>query len=239
MKIIIAPSKTQDTSLKEQVEGIKIIDKEKTDALFTLIKSFSKSELMSLMKIKNKLLDETYALFQKWPQGLVYKQAIEMYRGIVFKELGVLSYTRSQVQYMNKHVIILSAMYGILKPHSLIYPYRLDMTMKPNNMNLYNYWQETIDSCFEDEPIINLASREFSQMVQKQKGHMIAIDFKDRGDKGNLKTVSIYAKKARGKMLDMMIKEEVDDFRKIKSFVIDGYCFNKDKSNDHHYIFVR
>lgn len=239
MKIIIAPSKTQDKQTMSQSLGCQVVDQKKSDDLYKIIKSMSKKTIGSLMKIKKKLLDETYNIYQSYEKDMPKKKAIQTYQGIVFSQVNMSKYTPSQIEYMNEHLVILSAMYGPLRPDSLISPYRLDLTMKPNKINLYQYWQDTIDHYFNEEVIINLASNEFSRMIKKQKKKMITISFKDGLDSGKLKVVSIYAKKARGKMLDMMIKERVIDPIRIQSFDIDGYHYAKDLSNENHYIFVR
>ena len=239
MKIIISPSKTQNKSPMPDAIGSDIVDMDQSLKLFEGLKSFSKAELKSLMKIKNQLLDETYHLYQSGIKDLNQKQAIHLYQGIVFNELDLNAYTPSEITYMNEHLVILSAMYGPLKPNAMIWPYRLDMTMKPNHINLYDYWQNIVDAYFGDEIIINLASNEFSKMIKKQKKHMITIDFKEKKNDGSLKTVSIYAKKARGQMLNQIIIQEIEDINEIKKLNIDGYQYQEALSNKKRMVFVR
>jgi len=239
MKIILSPSKTQDRTPVTSQKGRNIENLEKSIFLRDWLRTLSKNELAKLMKIKNKTLDQTYQLYQTSLNKLVKKPAIHMYCGVVFGELHLDEYTVEQRDYLNQHVVILSAMYGPLTPDTIIWPYRLDMTMKPQGIRLYEYWQDMIDEYFKDEIIINLASNEFSKMVKKQKHQMITIDFIEKKRHGTSKIVSVYAKQARGKMLDLIIKHQIQQAEDIKLFCFDGYHFSEKDSSDSHYVFIR
>lgn len=239
MKIIIAPSKTQDLS-NPSTRGLEMANQDKTLTLFDIIKGRSIEELATLMKIKNNLLDQTYELYQTFsPKQNLYK-AIDMFDGVVFQALDKGNYREDENDYLNQHLIILSAMYGPLKVNTLIWPYRLDMTIKPDDINLYQFWQEDIDDFFEEQEIIvNLASNEFSKMIKKHRNNMVNIDFKEKKDNGSLRTISYNAKKARGQMLDMMIKSQIKQVNDIKELDVDGYHFSEVHSKEKHLVFVK
>jgi hypothetical protein len=239
MKIIIAPSKTQDYT-NPSTHGLEMVNQDKTLKLFEMLKDRHIDELAKLLKIKNNLLDQTYDLYQSFnPKQKMYK-AIDIYEGVVFQQLDKGHYNEIEVDFLNEHLVILSAMYGPLKANTLIWPYRLDMTIKPNDINLYQYWQDDIDCYFDDqEIIINLASNEFSKMIKKQRKNMVNIDFKDKKDNGKLRTISYNAKKARGQMLDMIIKNQINQVNDIKKLDIDGYRFSDIHSKEKHLIFVK
>src|SRR5699024_10238719 len=92
-------------------------------------------------------------------------------------------------------------------------PYRLDMTMKLN-IDLYQYWQQEVDDYFKNEDyLISLASNEFVKMVNHP--NIINLDFvEDRG--GKLTRNSMYVKQARGKMLEIMVKNKITSLKDIQ-----------------------
>ncbi len=231
MKIIISPAKTQNGKKKINADLTEIIFKEKSEHLFSILENYSKKELSELMNIKNKLLDTTYSNFEKEDLYM----AITLYNGIVFKEIDSSSYDKVHLQYLKEHLRILSAVYGVVKPFDGIRKYRLDMTMHPNNINLYNYWKDEINDYFSDELIINLASNEYSSMIEKK---MINIYFKEKIDE-KLKVKTVYAKKARGLMVDFMVRNTIYSLEDLKRFNEMGYQFSKEHSTENDLVFIR
>ena len=238
MKIIISPSKTQ--SFANITKRTDISLRKETFNLYSIIKGFSKDKLGKLLKIKGKLLDDTYNNyhldFSEKPIGY----AINSYTGVVFEQIQLNDYNESQLQYMYDKLRILSAMYGVLSPKEVIFPYRLDMTVKIPKINLYDFWQETTEAYFSNELlVINLASNEFSKMLKNYHERIINIEFYEESKDKGLKVVSYNAKKCRGQMLNFLIKNKVEDISKIKEFVFEGYIYSENLSSEDKFIFVR
>lgn len=231
MKIIISPAKVQNGQHIFKYEFKPINFENETHILNSYLKDYSKNGISKLMKIKNKLLDSTYEVIHN---DLTENHAINLYNGIVYKEINTNLYDDIQLEYMNNHLRILSALYGVLEPLTGIKPYRLDMTMKPNQINLYDYWKSSITEYFKDELIINLASVEYSKTLNLP---MINIHFKERID-DTYKIVTVRAKKARGLMVDYLITHTISDLEDIKSFSEAGYQFNKNLSDNMNYVFT-
>jgi len=231
MKIIISPAKVQDGTFQFDKPYSKVCFQSKYLNLYEGLKNYSKEQMGSLMKIKGKLLDKTFKMYRE-PQDL--NHAINLYNGIVFKEINTNLYDEIQIEYMNNHLRILSAMYGVLEPMTGIRSYRLDMTMKPDKLNLYHYRQEEINDYFANEQIVNLASVEFSKLLIS---NMINIHFKELHD-DVYKIVTVRAKKARGLMVDYMITNMVSDIEGIKEFDEAGYRFNAELSDEWNLVFT-
>ena len=75
-------------------------------------------------------------------------------------------------EYIQQHLRILSAFYGVLKPMDGVTPYRLEMKAKAtigNEKNLYEYWGDMLYKGVRDEKgiIINLASKEYSKCIER------------------------------------------------------------------------
>ncbi|MDD3712397.1 MAG: YaaA family protein [Candidatus Izemoplasmatales bacterium] len=240
MKIIISPSKTQNLKLTDSVSTKTVSLSMKTKNLFSILKKMEKEELGKFLKIKGKLLDETFFTYQKRQLDEQAIPAISCYQGVVFEQLQLDVYSARSRQYLNEHLRILSAMYGVLKPDTLIYPYRLDMTVKLPKINLYNFWQKTVIDEFNNEDfIINLASLEFSRMLQTAKVKMINIDFYDENKDSSLKIISYNSKKARGKMVNYLIMNQIYSLDGIKTFNEDGYLYSDSKSTQDNLVFIK
>ena len=144
---------------------------------------------------------------------------------------------------------ILSGLYGLLRPLDLMQPYRLEMGTKLNvkdSSNLYEFWKEKItdklnDELIEDELFINLASNEYSSVINKKKlvTNMVSPIFKDMKN-GKLKIISFYAKKARGMMVRYILDNEINNEQDLKGFNHGGYSFSSEETEiSNELVFIR
>lgn len=239
MKIIISPSKKQNRNCIIERDLIKPYFETKSSQLRELLENFDKNELAEVLNIKGNLLDKTQKKYSAPKQS---KAAICCYNGLVFKQLDIDEYTIESINYMQNNLCILSAMYGVLTPLTAIEPYRLDMRSKIENMDLYDYWQKEMDEIFLDEDlIINLASNEFSKMLKPEnyKGRFITINFKEYNNKNKLRTVAARAKKARGLMLNTMIKDQIEKLENLKKVEVLDYIYDSQISSEDNLVFIR
>jgi len=241
MKIILSPSKTQNHERKRKEKGRELLKEDMTKKLFNYLKSLSKEKLGEELDIQGNLLDRTYALYQEHNFEDQTLPAIECYNGAVFKQLNLDSYNKKNLSYLQDKLIILSPMYGPVHSNTEIWPYRLEMKLKPNGINLYDYWQQVMKDYFTDvELIVNLASNEYSKVVEKNyQGNIIDFYFKEEKEDSSLKTVGYYVKQNRGKMLEQMIENQVESIEEIKKINLDGYVFNEENSNENEFYFIK
>lgn len=241
MKIILSPSKTQNHQRKRKEKGGDILKEDMTKELFDYLKSLPKEDLKESLDIQGNLLDRTYELYQEHSFKDETIPAIECYNGAVFKEIDLESFNKKQLSYMQEKLVILSPMYGPIHSNTEIWPYRLEMKLKPNDINLYQYWQEVMGSYFADNDlIVNLASNEYSKVVEKNyPGKIIDFYFKEEKEDGSLKTVGYYVKQNRGKLLNEMIKNQVESLDKIKEIELDGYKYDEEISNGNDFYFIK
>jgi cytoplasmic iron level regulating protein YaaA (DUF328/UPF0246 family) len=240
MKIILSPSKTQNDQGFSHISNKYPLNQEMTFDLFHRMKGFSKKSMGEAMKIQGKCLDETYEYYQNFYPENFMLQAIDCYQGVVFHEIKTNQYNEKQRSYMNHHLVILSAMYGVLEPDTQIWPYRLDMKVKLEGIHLYKYWEKQIDTYFfKEDLIINLASDEFSRLLKPFEKRMLHIHFLEKKKDGRLKVISVNAKKARGIMAHQMILYQIQDIQRIREFDIIGYRFDQELSDDTNYFFVK
>ena len=237
MKIIISPSKTQHTGEVADSKFQEIPFPQKTATLLEKIRHFSKDQIAQKFHIRGNLLDQIYSLYQNYNDSHVQK-GWQLYEGLVFKQLNWEAYNHQEMAYANQHLCVLSALYGVVTPQTGVRPYRLDMKCNIlNNENLYDYWRAPLAAYFDDDdPIINLASSEFSKLLRKP---MITIAFKEAFSPQDIRTVGTYAKMARGMMVDYLIKNQIKAAEDVRGIVLCDYHFSEQLSTDKHYIFVR
>ena len=141
---------------------------------------------------------------------------------------------------------MLSGLYGVVRPLDLIQPYRLEMGTKLSNAkggDLYDYWGSEISSVLnDDEPdlIINLASNEYFKAIDKKtlNANILDIVFKEKkGD--SYKVIGIYAKRARGLMVNYIIRNRLESPEALKDFSDEGYRFDKELSTDSSWVYLR
>lgn len=211
-----------------------------------MLQSFSKEEIAEIMKIKGKLLEETFENIRNF-NSLKEISAFSLYNGVSFKNLELEKYDKSNVEYAENTLLILSAFYGVLHPSDSVKNYRLDMTMKLSSSSLYSFWNREITdyiSCLlkndSDKTLINLASGEYSKMIERKSFpyKIIDIDFKENKN-GKFQSVSSFAKQGRGSMLNYLIKNRINDAEKIKEFSELGYSINNELSDKDKFIFTR
>ena len=232
MKIVIAPSKTMKYQ-KVPFVGSKPLFPEETQYLTNILKQYNDEQLCQLMKISYKQATQVYKYFHEEQTA---HPALAFYQGTVFKQLELASYINHQ-DYLSEHLCILDAYYGVLKYNTLITPYRLDMTMKPDHINLYDYWYTPLYQYFEQvDFIISLASKEFTNMLRHP--HIYFIDF-IINNQGKMKRNAMIIKKARGQMLNQMVLNEICTLDELKTLNIDGFTYQPDYNQEGTLAFVK
>jgi len=239
MKIILSPSKTQsDIEVHKDLEHPKYYTFSKQ--IIKEIKTYKKDDLAKIMHIKDKLLEETFSLYKKYK---VNKNelipAIRLYKGVVYDCFNLDNFSENEINYLNEHLRIISALYGVLKPYDGVQPYRLDFTMKMDNINLNTFWKNKILKYFKKEDfILDCASQEFSHFLKPLKEKVHRIEFIDNVD-GQDKIISYNAKKMRGLMAFYCIKNQVNSIERIRDFDEDGFTYQAHLSDNSLSIFMR
>lgn len=249
MFIIIAPSKTQTLDVKEFPQFSLPEFPAMTANLISKLRQYSREELGQLMKMSDKLAEQNFTRFQEFssPSSLTTgKQALFVFQGDVYSGIEAEQYTDEELAFCQNHLRILSGLYGILRPLDLMIPYRLEMGLKwkIEEKNLYQFWKEDVTASVnreaEGQPIINLASNEYFKVLDKKllKSKIITPAFKEQTEKG-LKTVAIYAKRARGKMANFIIRNKLNKPEQLLAYNEDGYCYNEEVSTEKEMVFSR
>lgn len=254
MLIIISPSKTLDfeTALITKDHTQPVFLKESRQ-LVSQLKELTPAEVSSLMKVSDKLGVLNFLRFNEWktPFNLNNsRQALLAFKGDVYTGLDANSFSSRDIKYAQKHLRILSGLYGVLKPLDLIQAYRLEMGTRfksKQGSDLYEFWESKLtDQINRDikgsksKYLINLASNEYFKSLQADmiNAEIIVPVFKDFS-KGKYKIISVYAKRARGLMSAYIIKNKLKHPEDLKAFKVDGYKYCKSASNATKLVFQR
>ncbi len=249
MLAIISPSKTQDFSECNIDIFSQTRQLESSNELIGILKSKSKSQISKLMSLSEKLSELNFDRFQKFKLPFTLdnaKQAILAFKGDVYNGINAPDLSSEDLEFAQSKVRMLSGLYGVVRPLDLIQPYRLEMGTKLSNAkgpNLYDYWGTEISNVLnEDEPdlIINLASNEYFKAIDKNtlKANILDIVFKEK--KGETyKVIGIYAKRARGLMINYIIRNRLENPEALKDFSDEGYRFDRDLSSDSSWVYLR
>ncbi len=245
MKIILSPAKKMKKDDDLGFYDLPVF-LDKTKEILKCLKSLSKNELKEIWKCNDKIADENIDRLEKMNLEGDLTPAILAYDGIAYKYMAPSVFEDSQFSYIQEHLRMLSAFYGVLKPMDGVRPYRLEMQAKlrvGDYKDLYAYWGDNLYKSIVDEShvIINLASKEYSKCIEKylnERDRYITITFCELLN-GKLVTKGTYAKMARGEMVRYMAENNISDVEKIKSFDRLDYVYRSELSSDDEYVFER
>ena len=254
MIIVLSPAKTLDYEFETDGNHSVPSFLSQSSKLIGQLKKKEPKDIASLMGLSDKLATLNYDRYQSWTASKKAsndsKPSLLVFKGDVYQGLQAEDLTKKEMNFAQKHVRILSGLYGILRPLDLMKPYRLEMGTKletTQGKNLYEFWGDKIQKNVLDELknqksdlLINLASKEYFTVLGKvpEDVNVISPAFKDYKN-GKYKIISFYAKKARGLMARWIIQNKVTDFENLKDFDVEGYKYSKSESTSTTPVFLR
>ncbi len=254
MLIVISPAKTLD--YETPLPSRKFSQPqflEESDKLIKVLRGLDPEDIQDLMHISSKLAELNVSRYLNWEPPFSPKNsrpAIFAFKGDVYAGLEAQQFTDADLNFAQKHLRILSGLYGVLRPLDLIQPYRLEMGAGLKNSrgpSLYDFWGEQLGAAIsnalqdqKDKVLINLASNEYFKAIKGKTGdaEIITPIFKDFKN-GQYKVISFFAKKARGLMSSYIIKNQIKDKNGLTAFKGDGYRFSKKDSTEKDLVFLR
>jgi cytoplasmic iron level regulating protein YaaA (DUF328/UPF0246 family) len=251
MLIIISPAKTlsHNSWVKPDSLSSKNSFCASTNRLLQHLKSYSCQELEKILGVSAKLAQVNFERYKNF-ESADQKQAFYAYDGDVYKNIQRDNLSDKQIDYISKHLRIISAFYGVLKAFDSIKPYRLEMSARlaivaPKGLNIF--WQNVVTDllqeelkCLNKKIILNLASNEYSAAINRKKLDAAVIDvffLEKKADK--LQNIAVNAKRARGMLLNYMIQHQSNNPKTVKEFTENGYKFDPKLSDELNYYFIR
>jgi len=254
MIILMNSSKTLDFQQKARISKHTYPELIKDAAILVQeLRKLSEPDFAKLMKVSEKLAKlniERLANWQNQSNTSNAKQALLAFKGDIYSGMDVENYKVKDFEFAQKHMRILSGLYGILRPLDLIQPYRLEMATKlvtAKGKNMYQFWGNKINESVREllkrqksGVLVNLCSAEYFKAIKPGLSDITVVTpvFKEYRD-GAYRFVTLYAKKARGMMCNYIIQNRLTGVDELKSFDVAGYRFNKTISSDDQWAFTR
>lgn len=213
----------------------------------------SEGDLQKMMHISAKLSEQAanwFATFSDRAGASDAKAAAYMFSGDTYVGLDIRTLSDKAVARAQDHLLIISGMYGLLSPLDAIRPYRMDMGTRlanPRGKNLYEHWQADVTKAvnaqakkIKAKAVINLASKEYFKVIEQGALDVPVITpvFKEIQD-GDIRTLGLFAKRARGAMARWIIENKITKPEDIKAFNIGGYTFQPGASGEFEWTFAR
>ncbi len=226
---------------------------EESSQLIKTLSKFKPADIRDLMHVNEKIALLNYNRYHTyhWPHTPEdATAAIYTFRGEVYLGFEAGTMTKAQVERADKHVRILSGLYGLLRPLDLMQPYRLEMGTNlkvGRKKDLYSFWGDKITQLLNEDiaetkskVIINLASQEYMNVIDRTKLIVPVVDIQFLEDRdGKLKFLSYNAKRSRGWMARYIVDEKIKTVSALKGFNLHGYGFREDLSDTDKLVFVR
>ncbi len=254
MIIVLSPSKTLDYNSDSYTSHYTVPGfLTESASLIGILKKKSQAEISGLMAISDKLAELNCRRYQEFHLPFTTQNAraaLFAFKGDVYEGIEVEKYSEKELNFAQAHLRILSGLYGLLRPLDLIQPYRLEMGIKlanPRGKDLYKFWGDKITQALNfalreqnTDILLNLASQEYFKSVQEDKlnGRIVNVVFKEKKGR-ELKIIGLFAKQARGKMANFIIRNHIKNVQDIKKFTESDYRFEASLSDDKNYVFIR
>jgi uncharacterized protein len=254
MLLVLSPAKTLNMSVTQSFKSVSqptMLDQ--SQRLVDVLQSLLPSELGRLMKLSEKLAALNADRYRIWKRPFTLENAapaLFAFQGDVYVGLDAASLDAASVKAAQKHVRILSGLYGVLRPLDLMQAYRLEMgtaLLTERGRDLYAFWGNRItDQLNQDiaairaNYLVNLASNEYFKAVHAEALRVPVITpiFQDE-KKGQFKVISFFAKKARGMMARHMVLQRAKKREHLISFDAAGYCYDASRSDEYTLVFRR
>ncbi len=221
--------------------------------LIELLRSKTPADIGNLMHISSDLARLNADRYAAWSTGFTpanSKPALLAFDGDVYRGLQAATMSTADLNWAQRHLVVLSGLYGLLRPLDLLQAYRLEMgtsLANPKGKDLYAYWGDTLarwlDERAADERspvIVNLASQEYFRAVDRESLQARVVDcvFEDWSN-DRYKVLGLFAKRARGLMARHAVLRRVASLAGLKTFDAEGYRFDATVSTAKRLVFRR
>ena len=227
-----------------------------SQVLVNSLRDYTPRRLRNLMGISQDLAQlnaERFANFSPPFNPENSRPAVLAFKGDVYLGLAADTLKAADLKFAQRHLRILSGLYGVLRPLDMMQAYRLEMGTKLKNSrgkDLYAFWgdkvTEELNARFDDLPksservLINLASNEYFSVIKPKllNADVVNVTFKDMS-RDKYKVISFFAKKARGYMTNFIITNRIKSVAGLRDFNVEGYAYNEAMSSPNELVFLR
>lgn len=257
MLFLISPAKSLDYETRVPAAVLRHASEpaylDQAAELIALMRKKTPTQVAALMELSPALAELNVARYAAWSRehtGPSAKPAVLAFDGDVYGGLNAKTLTTADLRWAQEHLVILSGLYGALRPLDWLQPYRLEMgttLANPCGRDLYAFWGSTVAEQLnarqadEAKPVVvNLASIEYARVALRKSLRARVVDcvFEDwKGD--DYKIISFFAKRARGLMARWAVQHRVRSVKKLEAFTAEGYALDHSASAADRLIFRR
>ncbi|OFK00044.1 hypothetical protein HMPREF2837_03105 [Streptococcus sp. HMSC071D03] len=240
MKILIPTAKEMNTEIPS-LEAKPL--RPESQAVLDELARYSAQELENFYKISAEKAQEEYDHIQALENGTAINYpALHLFDGLMYRNIKRDNLSKAEEAYLENHLMITSALYGVIPAFASIAPHRLDFLMKLKiaGKSLKSHWQSAYEESVKGEELIfSLLSSEFETVFPKDiREKMVTFKFMEDRD-GKLKVHSTISKKARGGFLTALMEDQVTSVEEIKKLSFVGFHYREDLSSDKEMVFVK
>ena len=255
MLILLSPAKSLDldTPLPAELPHTLPEFRQEAAQLIEVLRPLAPQQVASLMHLSDALATLNVARYAAWSPRFTAKNArpaLLTFNGDVYEGLDARSLARSDLDWAQDHLAILSGLYGVLRPLDWMQSYRLEMGTRlatPAGANLYQFWgdrlAEHLNQRLAGDPapvLLNLASQEYFKAVDRKalRPRVVECVFEDwKG--GSWKIISFHAKRARGLMARHAIQQRARKPEDLRGFDAEGWAHDAAASSTDRMVFRR
>lgn len=246
MQIIISPAKKMRVDTDSMEAGELPVFLEETGKLLQKLRSFHRGELQELFRANDQITEENFQRYSSMDLKKGQTPAVLSYVGLQYQYMAPQVFTGKQWAYVRKHLWILSGFYGMLRPDHGVTPYRLEMQARLSvgeAKDLYGFWGDKLyrELVREDKVILNLASREYSKVIEpylEPDVRYVTCVFGSLQN-GKVKVKGTEAKMARGEMVRWISKRQIDRPEEVRAFDGLGYSYSPERATEKEYVFLK
>ena len=250
MLVVVSPAKRLDETPARAPDGTLPRFPEATGQLVETARGLDAGGLEKLMHISPKLAALNVARFGSIGSGAGAKQVVEIFAGDTYTGLDAGTLDAEEMDYAQRHLRILSGLYGLLRPRDVIEPHRLEMGSRLANAagrDLYAFWGDRIAGALVADAaaagtgvLVNCASVEYFTAADRPALALRVITptfLEDRPE--GPRVMSFWAKQARGAMARFIVQTRLRDPGALAEFDAGGYRYQPDMSTPDRPVFLR
>jgi len=257
MLFLLSPAKSLDYETRVRAA----VARHATEPLFIaqateligVLRQKTPAQVAALMDLSAPLAQLNVARYAAWeptPTPANSKPAVLAFNGDVYGGLDAPTLKAADLAWAQEHLVLLSGLYGALRPLDRLQPYRLEMgtaLKTKHGRDLYAYWGDTVAQYLNQRlagarapVVVNLASQEYAKVALRTALQARVIDcrFED-WQGGEYKVISFFAKRARGLMARYAVQRRVRSPKALEGFDAEGYAIDRAQSSPERLVFRR
>jgi uncharacterized protein len=233
MIVLLSPTKTMKHRVYKGKVRVPFFTNQ-TKKIADVFQRLDQKELQEFYSASDNIVKQAFThwqTFESQPKTI----ALFAYQGEAFRNLDALSLSTTEILKVDKHLRILSALYGVLRPLEMISMYRLDLTKNfPELGNGLALWRELVTIRliedvlpFKHPIIVNCCSNEYTQMIDifkvKEVADWIQVNF-EYIKEGHKVNIAMLAKAARGTLARELSLRPITSISQMNRYLTDYTC---------------